>query len=189
MFDPDTVPRFETPDAPALTPDSTTEPLERDVRPPIANSYQRDALQFASSFAESMPPSVGSQSTTSGRKLFGCVAAVAVVMAAGWFTLRDGGLEQQHPNWQQVVAASDASSATEERLSHVARDNRSSMVSAIVVTRSDTNRLASSQIRSALRRNDLVTATAALQAVQQLSSASMNPDVRPPVLRQSPERR
>lgn len=178
MFDPDTVPRFETSDTPALTPNSTASAATQRS----SNVGQRDTLHFAASFAEPVTPSVGSQQNTSGRKLFGCVAAAAVIMVAGWFFLRDGGLEQQHPNWQYVVAAFDASNTAEERLSHVARDNRSSMVSAIVVTRSDANRIASSQIRSALRRNDLVTATAALQAVQQLPTVSMNADVRPPVL-------
>lgn len=182
MFDPDTVPRFDTPDTPPLTPDLTTEAPECVPGQLSSHSGQCDTLHFAGDFAEPVTPSVGSQSNTSGRRLFGCVAAAAVIMAAGWFTLRDGGLEQQHPSWQYVAAASDSENGTGAQLSHVGSAGKASMVSAIVVTRSDTNRLASSQIRSALRRNDLVTATAALQAVQQLSSASMNPDVRPPVL-------
>ena len=185
MFDPDTVPRFETPDTPApdLSVDSNDPSLlENGGGQGSPTLGRRDVLHFAGDFPEPVAPTAGQNSSAGGRKLFGCVAALALVMAAVWFSPRNVGLEQQHPSWQYVAAASDSENGTGAQLSHVESDGNASMVSAIVVTRSDASRLASSRIRSALRRNDLVTATAALQAVQQLPSASMNPDVRPPVL-------
>ena len=105
-----------------------------------------------------------------------------VLLAGLWFSTRDSGLEQQHANWQHVVAASNASNDPSRQLVRLDHALQSQAVDAIEVASVDAERMATQRIRTALRRNDLVTATAIMQAAQQLPTAAQNSDVRPPVL-------
>ena len=54
------------------------------------------------------------------------------------------------------------------------------MLPSIEVSAADLDRSSTRQIRTALRRNDLMMAKAGLQAAQKMPSASQNPDVTPP---------
>ena len=110
---------------------------------------------------------------------FAAVALVAAgLLVTSWFAFPPS-LEKQHENWQYIAAAAKASG---DQLTHVDASNVSSVASSIEVTSSDAARMATRQIRSALLRNDLVTATALLQGAQNMPTASANPKAKPPEL-------
>jgi len=109
-------------------------------------------------------------------------ALVAAIAVGGLFAVRGGSAEKTHPNWQHVAAAADASDAGVAQLVHLDAAGAFQPVPTVELASADRDRGATRQIRAALRRDDLVSATAHLQAAQGLPSASQNPDVAPPHL-------
>ena len=114
--------------------------------------------------------------------LLGAAALIGALAVGGWLLMRSGSAEKAHPNWQHVAAAADASDADTSQLVHLDASGNSQVLPAVEVSASDLDRSATQQVRAALRRNDLMTATALLQAAQKMPTASQNPDVRPPQL-------
>jgi hypothetical protein len=94
--------------------------------------------------------------------------------------MRGGSAERAHPNWQHVAAAAEASDASANPLVHLDSAGNSQVLPSIEVSGADQDRSSTRQVRLALRRGDLMLATAALQAAQKMPSASQNPDVTPP---------
>ena len=140
--------------------------------------------------ADSAIPSPEHWSTgpTSTRKpagvtaMLGTAALMAAVLTGGWFYLGGGSAEKQHENWQHVAAAAKASTDDAQQLIRLDASGVSTENAALEVSSADMNRAAMQQIRIALMRNDLVSASAALQAAQNVPSPSSNPDVRLPTI-------
>ena len=130
----------------------------------------------------SQPRTADRSGGSSLAKSLGTLALLGAVIVGGWFNMFGASAEQKHENWQHVAAAAKASTETTSQLVQIDTSNASTVVPSIVVTSSDADRATSQKVRMALLRNDLVTATAMLQAGQQMPSPSQNPDVRPPVL-------
>ncbi len=115
-------------------------------------------------------------------KALATLGVLAAISAGGWFYSQSG-IEKQHDNWQFVAAATDASSDTVQQLIHVDASGSAQSTSLLTLTRTELNRRTTQDVQSALKKDDLVTATAFLQAAQRIPTAAENPDVRPPVLR------
>ena len=79
-----------------------------------------------------------------------------------------------------MAAAADASDANTNQLVRVDAAGNAQVLPTIGVSATDLDRNATQQVRTALRRSDVMTATAALQSAQGLPTASQNPDVQPP---------
>lgn len=114
--------------------------------------------------------------------LLGTAVLIAAIAVGGWFLLDSGSAEDQHPNWQHVAAATDASGADANQLVRLDASGEAQTLPTIEVASADRDRTATRKIRAALGRDNLVLATAELQAAQSLGSASQNPEVRPPEL-------
>lgn len=99
------------------------------------------------------------------------MAVVTAGILLGGFGLWSGGTdESQHPNWQHVQAATDASTTNANPLTRVKANEPTSISASIEVAAADVNRSATRKIRSALQRNDITAANIALQAAQRTSS-------------------
>ncbi len=117
------------------------------------------------------------------KKAIGAAFVMGAVAIGGFFFASQGGsLEKQHENWQHVAAAAKASTDDAQQLIHLDASGASAQSASLEVSSADMNRAAMQQIRIALMRNDLVSASAALQAAQNLPSPSANPDVRLPTI-------
>lgn len=112
--------------------------------------------------------------------VLGTAALIGAVTVGGWLFLRGGSAERTHPNWQHVAAAAEASDSSANQLVHLDNVGNSQVLPSIEVSAADQDRSTTRQIRTALRRGDVMLATAALQSVQTMPSASQNPDVVPP---------
>ena len=94
----------------------------------------------------------------------------AGILLGGFGSWSGGSDESQHPNWQHVQAATDASTTDANLLTKVASNEPISISASIEVSAADIDRSATRKIRSALQRNDITAATIALQAAQRTSS-------------------
>lgn len=112
--------------------------------------------------------------------LVGAAVLIGAIVAGGWYFMQSGSAEKTHPNWQHVTAAADASASDTNQLVQLDTAGTAQVLPAIEVSRADLDRRTTREIRAALRRNDLMTANAALQAAQKMQSPSQNPDVVPP---------
>jgi hypothetical protein len=135
--------------------------------------------------SEALGPAEAGYSTGAGKPksisaVLGAVTLIAAVTVGGWLLMRGGSAEKTHPNWQHVAAAADASDSSASRLVHLDTAGNAHVLPSIEVSAADQDRSSTRQIRMALRRGNLMMATAALQAAQTMPSASQNPDVAPP---------
>lgn len=112
----------------------------------------------------------------------GAAALIAAIAVGGWFLIPNSSTESQHPNWQHVAAATDASSADANQLVLLDASGDTQTLPTVEISSADLDRTATRKVRAALRRDNLILATAELQAAQSLASASQNPEVRPPEL-------
>lgn len=117
---------------------------------------------------------------TAKKWLWGMALGGAAIIAGLW--LQQGSAEQRHENWQHVAAASDASTDFAQQLIHFDSVGNAQAVRSLTVTGVDRSLRATQELRSALRRNDLVTATATLQSVQGLQSVADNASISWPEL-------
>lgn len=117
---------------------------------------------------------------TAKKWLWGLALGGAAIIAGLW--LQQGGAEQRHENWQHVAAASNASTDFAQQLIHFDGAGNAHTVRSLTVTGADRNLRATQELRSALRRNDLVTATATLQTAQGLQSVADNASISGPEL-------
>lgn len=145
--------------------------------PPIhdGNSASPASEPFSQEFS---PP----RKTGGAAAMLGAAALIVAVLAGGWLYLGGGSAEKQHENWRHVAAAAQASTNDVQQLVRLDASGSSAESSTLEVTSGDMNRAAMQQIRLALMRNDLVSASAALQAAQNLPSPSTNPDVKLPTV-------
>ena len=102
--------------------------------------------------------------------MLGTAALIAAVLTGGWFYLGGGSAEKQHENWQHVAAAAKASTDDAQQLIRLDASGVATENAALEVSSADMNRAAMQQIRIALMRNDLVSASAALQAVHSFTT-------------------
>lgn len=109
--------------------------------------------------------------------ILGAAALIGGVVVGGWFYMGGGSAEKQHEKWQYVSTAAKASNDNAQQLVRLDSSGASAATSSLELSAADINRAAMQQIRMALLRNDLVSASAALQAAQSLPSPSANPDV------------
>lgn len=112
--------------------------------------------------------------------VWGASLAASALVALWWF--QQGNPEQRHENWQHVVAASEDSTDFAQQLRHVDAQGNTQTLRSITLSEADRKQNATKQLRSALWRNDLVTATATLQAMQGLQELVQNATVRLPEL-------
>ncbi|MCA9217921.1 MAG: hypothetical protein KDB27_32850 [Planctomycetales bacterium] len=140
--------------------------------PPLddSNSNAADSEQWASG----APPSHKSGGLG---LILGAAALIGAIVVGGWFYMGGGSAEKQHENWQHVAAAARVSNDSAQQLVRLDSSGVSAATSSLELSAADVNRAAMQQIRMALLRNDLVSASAALQAAQSLPSPSVNPDV------------
>ena len=143
--------------------------------PPMPESEDAGAAPTAWSHDEG-----GGRKSKGFSSLLGAAVLIGAVVVGGWYVMRSGSAEKEHPNWRHVSAAADASGAGASQLVHLSAAGSSQVLPAIELSAADRDRSATRQIRSALRRGDLMKANALLQAAQKMPSASQNPDVTPP---------
>ena len=127
-------------------------------------------------------PSSATGKTGGIGSVLGAAALIGAIIVGGWFYMDGGSAERQHQNWQHVAAAAQASTDEAQQLIRVDASGNSAESSVLEVSSADVNRAAMQQIRIALSQNDLVSASAALQAAQRLPSPAANPDVRLPTI-------
>ncbi len=113
--------------------------------------------------------------STAKHWLWGLALGGAAIIAGLW--LQQGGAEQRHENWQHVAAAANASTDFAHQLIRFDGAGNAQTVRSLTVTGADRNLRATQEVRSALRRNDLVTATATLQTAQGLQSVADNASI------------
>lgn len=111
-------------------------------------------------------------------------ALMAVVIGGGWMLLRSGSAEQEHPNWQHVSAATEASADSNNYLTHL-NQGAATLVQSVELTSRDRDRATMQNVRTAIRRGDLAAATTHLQAAQKFSLE--NPDAQGPDLATNPQ--
>jgi len=114
-------------------------------------------------------------------KLLGGAVLTAGILIGGLGLLPGGSDESQHPNWQHVTAATDASKAGMSQLVHLSAAGTTETVKSVEVTSVDADRTLTWEIRQALLRGDLGGATRTLQAAQRIP-ASPDGDVQLPDL-------
>ena len=100
-------------------------------------------------------------------RLIGSAILAGTLVGVSLFLFQGLSAEKQHPNWQHVAAAAEASNEY-SHLVQLDTSGSSKVVTEIELTSADANRAASTQIREALVRGDLAGATTALQAAQQI---------------------
>ena len=120
------------------------------------------------------------------KRLLGGTIVAGGLLAGGLGLLSSGSDESEHPNWQHVTTATEASTDGSSQLVHVAADGTSRTARTLVVTSADADRAATWRVRTALLRKDLAGATAALQAAQRFPSES-DADVAQPDLAANPD--
>jgi hypothetical protein len=102
-------------------------------------------------------------------------AAIAgAILVGGWMYVRGGPAETEHPNWQHVSAAEEASADGVNYVTHTDGGGAAQVVQTVEVSSRDRNRAATQQIRKAVLDGDLAAATAALQAAQTIPDTDPN---------------
>lgn len=118
--------------------------------------------------------------------LLGSAVITAFLLVGGLSLLQSASDESQHPNWQHVSAAADASTEGMSQLVRITAAGTEETLTSIEVTPADADRIATRRVRAALMRNDIAAATIALQAAQRIPS-SPDTDVQQPDLSTDPE--
>ena len=118
--------------------------------------------------------------------LLGSAVITAFLLVGGPSLLRSASDESQHPNWQHVSAAADASTEGMSQLVRITAAGTEETLTSIEVTPADADRTTTRRVRAALMRNDIAAATIALQAAQRIPS-SPDTDVQQPDLSTDPE--
>ena len=131
-------------------------------------------------------PSHAAQRFGGWKRLLGGVVVAGGVLVGGLGLLSDSSDESEHPNWQHVATATEASTDGSSHLVHVGADGSSQTIRTLELTSADADRAATWRVRTALLRKDLAGATAALQAAQKFPSAS-DADVAQPDLAANPD--
>ena len=166
-------------------------PIPDPLRPQGAGHYRADDDIELPALDDSTSKAVDAGQWSSGshphesnglKSLLGAAALIGAVVVGGWFYMRGRSTERQHENWQHVAAAAKASNVNAQQLVRLDTSGTSTTTSSLELSAVDVNRAAMQQIRIALLRNDLVSASAALQAAQGLPSPSANPDVQLPTI-------
>ena len=173
-------------------PDGDISPVPDSPRPDGTGHYRADddielppmpETESASAESPGWPTGRGGEKKRIGiSSILGTAAVIGALLVGGWYVTQGGSAEKQHPNWQHVTAAAKASDGVTNQLTHLDKAGNTQVLPAIQVTAADADRAATQQVRQALRRNDPITATAALQSAQRMPTASQNPDVRPPAI-------
>jgi len=119
-------------------------------------------------------PRVASSKPSSSLKAMAAGAVIATLLAVGFFTWGNGSTEKQHPNWQHVASATDASSQTTTQLVAVKAGGAPQLLGHVQVSSADLNHAATKDVRTAIQNNDIAGATAAMQKHQQVSTEAQS---------------
>ena len=113
------------------------------------------------------------------RSLLGSVLLLAAVCAGGRF-LWGGGSESEHPNWQHVATATDASTDNANATVQVAKSGDTQISKTVETSSMDADRGTTRKVRSALR-SDIAKAQQILEAAQgtgvTVAGLATNPDL------------
>ncbi|MCA9040003.1 MAG: hypothetical protein KDA65_06645 [Planctomycetaceae bacterium] len=170
-------PDFSRPES-APHPQQTHYQTEDDIELPPLETEPANAAS-----SDDVSPSPDQNQKTGRPSILGTIALIGACLVGTWFLLPDApSLEEQHPNWQYVEAATNASSSGSDQLVQLTQQGSTQVFSSLELASSDASQAATRELRQALSRNDLVTATALLQQAQELPSPSQNSDVKPPIL-------
>lgn len=125
------------------------------------------------------PTSAEKQSAGSARRRGGGVvllagAAALGLIAAAWFSLSSPADESGHPNWPQVVAATEAAQTAEGAVVE-AGSGTARVMTAIEVASADADSATTNAVRQAMRGGDAELARERILAAQQLPAAADEP--------------
>ena len=149
------------------------------VLPPAPGQSTDGELEWNSGQRSQAANDSGSEGGTGKVGLAIGAALLAGAIAIGsWFAISSSSVEQEHPNWQHVAAATEASQSGAAQVVMIDNAGDVQLLPAIEVARQDADRDATRKVRSALARGDLFAATAALQAAQTIPTG--DPDLKPP---------
>lgn len=176
--------------------ESKTSPAPEVAGPENAGPYRQDNTLDLSAFDNPSMDNASlnnattrngtSRKSTAWRLSLGGAVLMAGICCAGFGLGMGNSDESEHPNWQHVAAATDASQEGMNQFVRATAAGTTETLPAIELTSADANRMATWRVRAALMRNDLAAATAALQAAQVIP-VSPGTDVQPPNLNTSPE--
>ena len=79
--------------------------------------------------------------------LLGAAVLIGAVVVGGWYMMRTGAAEKEHPNWPHVAAAADASDSDASQLLHLDAAGNSQVLPAIELSAADLDRPTTRQIR------------------------------------------
>lgn len=166
-------------------PDHELSPIPEPLRPkPSHESYDGQDIELPPETPDRPPTDRWVTSNQPERKRnsnnwLGTIALLGALVAAGFYTWGGGSTEKQHPNWQHVAAATKASSDSSSQLVTSAANGTAQLVNSVSLSQADLNQAATQRIRATLASGDIATATAQLQAAQQVSAEAKADTVLP----------
>lgn len=148
--------------------------------PPMPGESSTGELKWNSA-GGSQPLNDSGSSPGSGKTglAIGAALLAGAIAIGGWFAIGgSGSAEQEHPNWQHVAAATEASQLGSAQVVMIDNAGDVQVLPAIEISRQDADGVNTRKVRSAVGRGDLFAATAALQAAQSIPIG--DPDLKPP---------
>ena len=119
------------------------------------------------------------QQTGGASSLIASVVLLSAVVVGGWFML-GGSAEKEHPNWQHVAAASEASAGDLNATMRLDKSGNVEVASSLDVTKMDVDRITTRKVQAGLR-NGLTEAQTAIQNAQgagvQIVDLASNPEL------------
>ena len=97
--------------------------------------------------------------------LLGSAVLLGAVLIGGWYLWSGGASEKDHPSWQNVAAATDASTNEVNATYLVSKSGKSALSTKVETTSMDVDRVTTRKVRSALKTG-LAEAQATIQAAQ-----------------------
>jgi hypothetical protein len=177
MTDPELSPTYESPVAP-LRDASSPDEIEL---PPIADAYAADA-SWSDPSREGSDTGDGraTRNRSSGNALLAGVLLAAGIAVGGWLMMRGGSAEMEHPNWEHVTAAGEASLGGDNQVVRVVGPGMTEILPSMELSYRDGAPSMTRKIRGALAKGDVSAATTLLQAAQSIpvsDPATQSPEI------------
>ncbi len=106
--------------------DRDISPIPDSPEPPGAGHYRADddieLPPIAETDSDGTAETSWSRNLNDGRKSnggslwLGAAVLIGAIVVGGWYVMRSGSAEKEHPNWQHVAAAADASDSDTSQL-------------------------------------------------------------------------